>query len=134
MALINKMAYKITLLIIGAVLCSSCTMSKSWMSENRGAQFISVTSQNGEDVEPALKLSGKNYYCSYTTSSAGGLDKACYVRYYPSDKMTDTKVKLFETPRALLVDAGEAALVAIYVVGSIAVGHVPRGESVKLLW
>lgn len=129
----EHITYKITLLIIYAVLCSSCATRNLWTDADIGAKYLEVSSNNGEDVEAALKSSGKEYYCSFTSHPAGGLTKACYVKHYPSDKMETVEIKLFQTPKALLVDVGIAALVTVYVIGSVTLDWVLAGNSIGTL-
>ena len=127
------MTYKIILLIICAVLSSSCATGHLWTDESIGSEYLEVSSNNGEDVEAALKSTGKEYHCSFTSHPLGGLTKACYVKHYPSDKMAAVEIKLFKTPKAILIDVGLAAYLTVRVIGSVALNHVLTGGSVEAL-
>ena len=98
------------------LLLAGCETTKLWTG-NPGDDFAKVepTTPN-EDVEAALKQSGREYYCQDSYASRYQINRVCYVKRTTEDRIANLKVKLLKTPVTLAVDAGHT----IIVVGSVA--------------
>jgi hypothetical protein len=97
------------------LLLAGCETTKLWTG-NPGEDFIKVVPTNpNEDVEAALKQSGREYYCQDLYASTHANNKVCYIELTTDDKIKQIKVKLLKTPLTLAIDAGHT----IKVVGSV---------------
>ena len=99
-----------------ALIISGCETAKLW-SGNADEEYVKVTPQSAdEDVESALKRSGRAYYCQDLYASTHPNNKVCYAKLTTEDKIKKIEIKLQKTPESLVVDTGHT----IKVVGSVA--------------
>lgn len=98
------------------LLLAGCETTELW-TEKPGEDFIKVVpAAADEDVEIALKQTGREYYCQSLYESSYPNNKVCYTRLTSEDKIKKLQVRLFKTPESLAIDAGRT----ITVVGSAA--------------
>lgn len=103
-----------------ALILAGCETTKLWQ-ENSGEDFVKIAPTNSdEDVEVALKESGREYYCQDLYASTHPNNKICYTKLTTEDKIKNIQVKLSKTPEMLAVDAGHT----IKVVGSVALNII----------
>lgn len=99
-----------------ALFLAGCETTKLWQG-NPEQDFVKIIPTNsGDDVEVALKQSGREYYCQDLYASTHPNNKVCYAKLTTEDKIKQIQVKLLKTPETLAVDAGHT----IKVVGSVA--------------
>lgn len=110
------------------IVISGCETAKLW-SESPNGGFVKIVATTPEDdVEVALKQSGREYYCQDLYASTHPNNKVCFAKFTTEAKLQDTQVKLLKTPETLVLDAGHT----IKVVGSVAFDIIihsmpPRG-------
>ena len=106
---------KICILIISAILLTSCASTEKVWSKYKPDEYAYVVS-NGVDPEPELKKSNVKYYCKKVIQSSSGLDKACYVEKSLAQKTNEFNKTLMKTPEALAKDiivVGKVTLTAL---------------------
>jgi hypothetical protein len=101
------------------ILCG-CETTKLWRGDPADEFIKIVPATSDENVETALKASGREYYCQDLYASTHPNNKVCYARLTAEDKIKNTQVKLLKTPEALALDAGHT----IKVVGSVALNSI----------
>ena len=109
------MAFPMRLLVISLMLlCSSCATTNLWLSGNNEYVEIIPTTPD-EDVEAALKDSGRGYFCQQLYASSHPNNKVCYATLTKEDKLRNIEIKLRKTPKTLVTDAGNTIKVVGYV-------------------
>lgn len=100
----------LTLILFG------CETTRLWSGggQNECVEIIPKTSD--EDVESALKQSGRGYFCQQLYASTHPNNKVCYATLTKEDKIKNIEIKLRKTPETLATDAGNT----VKVVGSVA--------------
>lgn len=115
------------LILFSLLLLYGCETTKLWRGEP-GDEYIKVVPQSvNDDVESALSDSGRKYYCQQLYASTYPNDKICYAQLTAEDKVKNIQIKLFKTPDALAVDAGQT----IKVVGSVALNILMHSSAHK---
>lgn len=96
-----------------ALLVGGCETTKLWQEPQE--QYIKIVPQTpDEDVELALKDSGREYHCKQLYYSTHANDKVCYVKVNTGQKLDNIGIKLLKTPEKLAIDAGRTILVIGY--------------------
>lgn len=103
-----------------ALFLAGCETTKLWQG-TPDEDFVEIATTNpDEDVEVALKRSGREYYCQDLYATTRSNNKVCYVKLTTEDKIKNIQVKLLKTPETLAIDAGHT----IKVVGSVALNVI----------
>jgi len=112
---IRECILRVTFFFALLLLISGCETTKLW-SGNPADEYIKVVPQSpDEDVELALKQSGRKYSCQDLYASSYPNNKVCYAAWTADDRVKNIKVKLLKTPETLALDAGRTILVVGYV-------------------
>lgn len=86
--------------------------------DNQSDQYVKVIPQSPEDdVESALKSSGREFQCKQFDYTTRQYNKVCYVKVSPTENL---QVKLLKTPETLVTDAGNTVKVVGYVLLQLA--------------
>jgi len=108
-----------------ALLASGCETTQLWVEPQES--YVKVIPQSpDEDVEPALKNSGREYHCKQLYYSSHANNKICYAKVTSEEKLDSIGVKLLKTPEKLVIDAGRTILVIGYVALAMK-GHISTG-------
>ena len=99
---------------LSASITSGCVSTEALLTKKPPENYLEVV-QDGpiENVEAALKASGKPYVCKEFYAGKGSHEnrRACFVKAPDESRYKELGVKLSELPRAILVDTGNTALV-----------------------
>ena len=105
------------LLVAAFALMSGCTnTAEVWKTTPQDEYVKVVPASTDEDVELALKDSGREYHCTVLYQSSYPNNKVCYARLTMADKQQNIRVKLLNTPEALAIDTARTVTVVGYVV------------------
>lgn len=107
-----------TLAVILALLCvTGCETAKLWKGSESDGYVKIVPESPEEDVEAALKQSGREFQCKELYYSTHPNNKVCYAKVSAAENL---QVKLLKTPETLVTDAGNTVKVVGYVLLNIA--------------
>ena len=100
------------------LLCiTGCETAKLWQG-SESDEYVKVVPQSPEeDVETALKSSGREFQCKELYYSTHPNNKVCYAKVSSTENL---QVKLLKTPETLVTDAGNTVKVVGYVLLNIA--------------
>ena len=99
---------RVALTLAQVVLITSCTsMGKIWSDK---PEYIEVEG-HGEKVEAMLQDSDVTYFCK-EVFTANDRSKVCYIEKNDQKPMAGIGDKLFETPKAVVIDAKNIITVA----------------------
>ncbi len=102
------------LVFILVIMLCGCETAKMWR-EKIPEKFIEIIPKSeAEDVEAALKESGREYYCQNFYASTYPNNKVCYVKI-TQDAVDHIQIKLLKTPKTLVIDAATTIVVIGYV-------------------
>jgi hypothetical protein len=110
---------KAILVLVIIIQTLGCATAKVWNDESQD-KYVEVLPQDKEDVEVALKASGKKYYCNKLYESRYPDLKDCYVKV-DDDRF---KAKLYQTPKAVVTDVGNT----IIIIGEITLQLFAQGS------
>lgn len=99
-----------------ALTLSGCETTKLWSNGGQHEYFEVIPKTPDEDVESALKQSGRGYFCQQLYASTYPNNKVCYATLTHEEKIKNIEIKLRKTPETLAIDAGHT----IKVVGTVA--------------
>jgi len=101
---------------LALLLTTSCATTELWSGNSKDEYIKLLPKEESEDVELALKGSGKEYYCKDLYYSTHKNNKICYMKISEAKKSKDLKVKFLKTPEAVVTDVGNTIFFVGYAI------------------
>ena len=109
-----KMMKKIVLVFLSLLMIQSCTTISVW-DEYNPSKYLQIEG-SADVVDPFLKSTDQDYYCNDLYYPTPSRDRVCYVEKTAKQKGDDFIGKLYETPKAVAIDAVTTIAVIGYIV------------------
>ena len=123
------MMKKIVLVFLSLLMIQSCTTISVW-DEYNPSKYLQIEGST-DAVDHFLKSTDQDYYCKQLYYSTPNQDRVCYVEKTAKQKGDEFIGRLYETPKAVVIDAGITIAVIGYIVAMAVLSSCqsnPTGE------